>query len=101
MIIAHAYMQIQPDKEPVFLEEIRTLIQETRPEAGNIGYELMKSTERDDLYTMVEVWKDLEAASAHMASDHFTSFFQKAPAFMAAPLELKVFDGEPIQVEIP
>ena len=101
MIIAHAYMQIQPDKEPVFLEEVETLIQETRTEDGNINFELMKSTERDDLYTMVEVWKDLEVASAHMASEHFTSFFQKAPAFMAAPMELKVFNGEPVQVEIP
>lgn len=101
MIIAHAYMQIQPGKESVFLEEVNTLIQATRTGAGNISYELMKSTEQDNRYTMVEVWEDFEAASVHMASEHFTSFFQKAPSFMAAPMELKVFKGEPMEVEIP
>lgn len=98
MITIHAHMQIQPDQEHVFSEEIQALIQGTRTEAGNISFELMKSTEQDNRYTMVEVWKDLESTSTHTSSEHFTAFSQKAPTFMAAPMELKVFNGEPVQL---
>ena len=98
MIIVHAHLQIQPDQEQLFSEEIQALVQETRKEAGNISFELMKSTEQDNFYTVVELWKDLNALLAHAASEHYTAFSQKTPKFMAIPIELKVFDGEPVQV---
>ena len=98
MIIIHANLQVKPDQEQAFLEEIKTLLPATRAEEGNISYDLMKSTEQDYHYTMVEVWKDLEATAIHNATEHFTSFTEKAASFMAAPMELKVFSGEPVEI---
>ena len=98
MIIVHAHLQVQPDQEQLFSEEIQALVQETRKEAGNISFELMKSTEHANRYTVVELWKDLNALLAHAASEHYTAFSQEATTFMAAPIELKVFDGEAVQV---
>ena len=97
MIMIHANLQVKPDQEQAFLEETKALIQASRAEAGNIRYDLLKSTEQAGHFTMVEVWEDAEAVAAHNTSEHFTAFGQKASAFMAAPLELNVFSGEPVK----
>ena len=98
MIIIHAHLQIKSDQEQAFLEEAKILLPATRAEKGNISYDLMKSTEQDYRYTMVEVWKDLEATAIHNTSEHFTAFTQKATTFMAAPMDLRVFSGEPVKI---
>lgn len=97
MIIIHAHLQVKPDQEQAFLQEVKTLLAATRAEKGNISYDLMKSTEQDCHYTMVEIWKDVEATTAHNTSEHFTAFTQKAQTFMAAPMDLKIFSGEPLK----
>ncbi|MNI15662.1 putative monooxygenase YcnE [compost metagenome] len=96
MIIIHAHLQVKPDQEQAFLEEMKTLLPQTRAEEGNISYDLMKSVEQEHHYTMVELWKDVEATTSHNSSAHFTAFVQKAPTFMAAPMDLKVFGSEPL-----
>ena len=96
MIIIHANLKVKPDQEQAFLEEAKALILATRAEEGNISYELMKSTEQDHCYTMVELWKDTKATELHNKSEHFTAFVQKAQAILAAPMEVKVFSGEQI-----
>jgi len=97
MIIIHAKLQVKPDQEQAFLEETKTLLKASRAEEGNISYDLMKSTEQEYHYTMVELWKDAEATAIHNTSEHFTAFIQKAQEFMAAPMDLKVFSGEPVK----
>ncbi|MEC2057515.1 antibiotic biosynthesis monooxygenase [Peribacillus psychrosaccharolyticus] len=97
MIIIHAHLQVKPDQEQAFLEEGKILLSATRAEEGNISYDLMKSTEQEHHYTMVEVWKDVEATTLHNTSEHFTAFTQKAKTFMAAPMDLKVFSGEAVK----
>jgi len=96
MIIIHANLQVKPDQEQAFLEEMKSLLPLTRAEEGNISYDLMKNMEKDHHFTMVELWKDVEATTSHNTSAHFTAFVQKAPVFMAAPMDLKVFAGEPV-----
>lgn len=88
---------IKPEQEAVFLEEVKALLAATRAEEGNISYDLMKSTEQEHKYTMVELWKDMEAAGIHNTSARFTSFTQKAKELLAAPMELKIFSGEPLK----
>ncbi|WP_409368111.1 putative quinol monooxygenase [Lysinibacillus sp. 38-6] len=97
MIIIHAHLQVKPEQEQAFLQEAKTLLAATRAEEGNISYNLMKSTEQDCHYTMVEIWQDVEATAIHNTSEHFTAFTQKAQTFMAAPMDLKVFSGEPLK----
>lgn len=98
IIIIHAHLQIKPDQEQAFLEEAKILLPATRAEKGNISYDLMKSTEEDYHYTMVEIWTNIEATAIHNTSEHFTAFTQKAPTFMAAPMNLKVFSGETVNI---
>ena len=51
----------RPSKTTSILEEIQPLIHGSREESGNVSYDLYKDTEKESVYTMVEVWKD-EAA---------------------------------------
>ncbi len=97
-MIIHAHLQVKPDQEQAFLDACKTLVEASRLEVGNLSYDLMKSVEKAGHFTMVETWKDAEAIAAHNTSEHFTAFGQKAPAFMAAPMELKVFSGEPVKL---
>ncbi|MEK5643569.1 antibiotic biosynthesis monooxygenase [Paenibacillus rhizosphaerae] len=97
MIIVHAKLDILPEQEERFLKEANSLLAATRAEEGNISYELFKSVEQEHYYTMVEIWKDFGAVQAHNSSDHFQAFVQTAKTLLASPMELKVFQGEPVQ----
>ncbi|CAM3796035.1 putative quinol monooxygenase [Cytobacillus oceanisediminis] len=97
MIIIHAGFQVQPDKENDFLTEIRPLIEASKAEEGNISYDLLKDTEQAGSYTMVELWKDMDAVKFHNQTEHFTQFTAKASQFMAAPPQVKLFNANPIE----
>ena len=97
MIIIHAGFHINPVKKAAFLDEVRPLIAASRAEEGNISYNLMKDTEKDNVYTMVEVWKDEAAVESHNTSAHFTSFVGKAPEYLAAPLDVEAYEGNKLE----
>jgi len=96
MIIIHAEMKVNREVEAEFLESIQELIASSRAEAGNVSYKLLKDTDQDDTYVMVEQWKDDEAVGAHNASSHFQAFVAKAPNYLTAPLHVQAFAAQPI-----
>ncbi|WP_050183919.1 putative quinol monooxygenase [Domibacillus robiginosus] len=96
MIIIHARFQVNAAKEEAFLAQIRSLVEGSRAEAGNISYDLMKDTEQEQVYTMVEVWKDAEAVALHNTSSHFTAFVGQASEFLTAPLEVSSYEASPL-----
>ncbi|MED4462752.1 putative quinol monooxygenase [Metabacillus fastidiosus] len=98
MIIMHAKLHVNPVKEDAFLEEIQPLIASSREEEGNISYRLQKDTENENVYTMIEVWQDMQAVASHNSSDHFIKFTAKAQDFLAAPLEIEVFEGQKLKL---
>lgn len=98
MIIIHATFHIQPAKKDLFLKEIQPLITASKAENGNISYNLLKDTENENVFTMVEVWQDLQAVSLHNASEHFTAFVSKAKDFLTAPLDVQSFEGQPLKL---
>lgn len=97
LIIIHAVFQVRPDRKAQFLEEVKPLIAETKQEAGCISYDLFQHTEQENVYIMVETWKDSDAVSSHNASSHFKAFAGKAGEFLAAPLDVKVYNSEQIK----
>ena len=97
MILIHARFQVDPLKEPVFLAETASLIQASKEESGNLSYQLFKDTEQEHQFMMVEVWKDAAAVEAHNSSEHFTAFAAKAGQFLTAPLDIQVYDAQPLK----
>ncbi|MBL5766379.1 antibiotic biosynthesis monooxygenase [Heyndrickxia sporothermodurans] len=98
MIIVHATFQVNPAKENLFLEEIKSLIAASREENGNISYGIQKDVENEHVYMMIELWKDMDAAAGHNSSDHFTKFVAKAKDFLTAPVEIKAYEGQQLKL---
>ncbi|PLS02243.1 putative quinol monooxygenase [Neobacillus cucumis] len=98
MIIIHATFHINPEKLDMFLEEIQPLIAASREENGNVSYRLQKDVENENVFTMVEVWKDMQAVASHNSSEHFTKFVAKAKEFLTAPLEVQAFEGQTLKL---
>lgn len=96
MIIIHAEMKVNREVEAEFLESVQELIEASRAEAGNVSYKLLKDTDQDDTYLMIEQWKDQEAVAAHNASSHFQAFVAQATKFLTAPLQAQAFAGQSI-----
>lgn len=97
MIIIHAALTVLKEKEEEFLNEVKTLIEASRRESGNMQYDLMKDTETESAYMMIEVWKNQEAVEKHNTSEHYVQFGQKAQSFMAAPTDVKIFAGQEVK----
>ncbi|WP_409296271.1 putative quinol monooxygenase [Peribacillus sp. SCS-26] len=98
MIIIHATFHVNPARQDEFLAELQPLIAASREESGNVSYSLQKDTENENVFTMIEVWKDAGAVATHNQSSHFTSFVGKAKDFLTAPLDVKAFDGQPVKL---
>ncbi|MDT3428720.1 quinol monooxygenase YgiN [Paenibacillus forsythiae] len=94
MIIIHATFHVKPDKREVFLSEIQPLLAGSQAEEGNVYYDLYEHTENKNVFIMVEAWRDSEAVDIHNATPHFTGFVGKAEEFLAAPLDVKVYNAE-------
>lgn len=94
MIIIHAEMKVNGEREAEFLESVKELIEASRAEQGNESYKLLKDTEQDNTYLMVEQWKDQEAVGFHNASSHFQAFVAKAPKYLTAPLNVQAYAGQ-------
>ncbi|MGE6369860.1 putative quinol monooxygenase [Planococcus kocurii] len=99
MIINYVHLHLQPDQEHVFLKASKLLIQASRAEAGNVSYDLLKSTEQDFRYNVVEIWRDAQTFETHIATEHLATFLQQAPRFLAAPMDMHAFDGQPLHLQ--
>ncbi|MFC7371991.1 putative quinol monooxygenase [Fictibacillus iocasae] len=98
MIIIHAELQVNIAKEEAFLHEVQDLIAASQQEEGNVSYSLKRDVENPSHFTMVEVWKDIEAVQFHNSTDHFKAFNGKATQYLAAPPAIKLYDGQELQL---
>lgn len=64
-------------------------------EPGNRLYELFKSTNLSDSYTLVEIYKDDAALQAHRASPHMAANRPLTAPFFAAPPVMHMFTVVP------
>ncbi|UKS29687.1 antibiotic biosynthesis monooxygenase [Paenibacillus sp. HWE-109] len=97
MIILHANLQVNPARNDDFLREVKALVAASRVEDGNIAYNLYLDIEKECTYTMVEIWENLDAVASHNKSDHLKTFVSRAREFLAAPLIIKSYKGEPLE----
>ncbi|MFE4713741.1 MULTISPECIES: putative quinol monooxygenase [unclassified Paenibacillus] len=97
MIIIHAVFHVKPERREQFLTEVKPLIASSQTEEGNLAYELYEQSGQDNVFIMVETWRDAEAVAAHNASSHFTGFAGQAGEFLSAPLDVKVYNAEQVR----
>jgi quinol monooxygenase YgiN len=92
MIIVFATITLKSGKSQEFLEISKNLISNTRLEDGSIDYDLYASTEVDDVFLVVEKWKNEEVLNEHMETVHFKKFVDEASPIFAKDLELVQYE---------
>ncbi|WP_321423407.1 putative quinol monooxygenase [uncultured Methanobacterium sp.] len=94
MIIVTATITGKPGKRDELISKSQDVIKSTRLEQGNISYELLASTEDDDVLLMFEKWKNKEALDTHMQTKHFKSFGSAIEDLVAKELEITIYSAE-------
>jgi quinol monooxygenase YgiN len=91
MIIVTAMMNVKPGKKDAFILDAKELVVTTRQEKGCISYDLLASTEDEDLLVMLEKWENIESLNAHMETDHFKKFGGTIERFLTKEIEIKSY----------
>ena len=94
MIIVTATITGKPGKRDELIFRSQDVIKSTRLEQGNISYELLASTEDEDVLLMFEKWENREVLDAHMQTEHFKAFGAAIEDLMAKELEIVIYSAD-------
>lgn len=85
----------KPGQEAALKADLTALIAPTQKDPGYLAYDLYESTQRPGEFVLVEAWSSKELLAAHLDTPHLNGFKAKAPALLAAPMEVKLFSELP------
>ena len=79
MIFIVLKAEIRPEKRDDWLAGVRQYTADVRAEPGNLSFDAYESLDTPNEFTIVETFKDSDAGSAHVATEHATKFFEFFP----------------------
>jgi len=94
-IITVAIVRVKPGTEEAFKEAATRILEPTREEAGNNGYDFFQSISSPNDFTTYEQWRSQEDLDKHMQSAHMKEFFQEVQNyFLPGYPQLKTFPAQ-------
>ena len=96
MIIVTATITVKKGNRDELISKSQNVITSTRQEQGNISYELLASTEDENVLMMFEKWESKEALDAHMQTEHFKAFGAAIEDIVAKELEIAIYAAEKV-----
>ena len=69
-----ATVTVKPEYKEDVLKAIKTVVDATRKEPGNIFYDVFKDVKNPLKFVFIETWKSQEAIDSHNKSVHFNDF---------------------------
>ncbi|MDQ1041122.1 quinol monooxygenase YgiN [Streptomyces sp. V3I8] len=88
MIIITAKFRVLPEHADTWPDITREFTEATRDEPGCLWFDWSRSVEDPTEYVLVEAFRDEEAGSAHVTSDHFAKARDALPAHLARTPEI-------------
>lgn len=88
MVVLMAKNRIYPEKREAFLALAKTLVEESRKEAGCLQYDLVADTNQENVYYFLEKYQDDAALQAHQTSSHFQSIVPQFADLRPKPSEV-------------
>ncbi len=79
MIFITAKFPVRPEDADAWPEISRNFTEATRAEAGCLWFAWSRSLDDPNEYVLVEAFRDGEAASTHVTSDHFRAAQEELP----------------------
>src|SRR5439155_674421 len=71
------YLEVMPTARANAMTMVRQFRDATRKEAGNLRAEAVTQTNRQNHFTVIELWRDSKAAEAHSMAPHTRAFREK------------------------
>ena len=84
----------KPEAADRVAQLLPTLAAESRQEPGNISYSIARDLERPNVFTIVEVYEDADAFTAHRQSAHFASIGKMQIIPMLESREVVGYSGD-------
>ena len=69
-----ATVTVKPEYREDVLKAIKTVVDATRKESGNIFYDVFEDIKNPLKFVFIEIWKSQEAIDSHNNSPHFNDF---------------------------
>ena len=88
-VVAHVDVP-QPSKDAC-IGELKTLVEASRKDAGNLMFEVVQQTSRPNHFTVLEVWQDQKAFDGHAVADHTKKFRAALGPMLGAPYEDRIY----------
>ncbi len=86
-----AHFRAQEGKGAELGELLESLIEPTRAEPGNIGYELLANLDDERNFTFIEEYQDGDALDAHFKTSHIEAALARLPELLAEELDLRTY----------
>lgn len=84
MIFIVVKFETKPEWTDRWPELVASLSTATRAEPGNLWFEWSRSLANEREYVLIEAFRDAEAGSAHVNSDHFRQAVTQLPQALAS-----------------
>jgi quinol monooxygenase YgiN len=82
VIFISAKFRVLPDHADDWADITREFTNATRAESGNLWFDWSRSLDDPTEYVLVEAFRDGEAGSAHVQSDHFKAAIAALPQYL-------------------
>jgi quinol monooxygenase YgiN len=92
VIIVSGEIVIEAGAEEGVQDEVRTMVSETRKEAGCINYSFALDMMDPTMVRIYECWESQEALAAHMQSPHMAAFRETIGKVGPKSVNVKFFD---------
>jgi len=76
-VYAVTHVDVIPPRKDDGLALLKQLAEDSRRDAGNIGFDVLQQTSRPNHFTVVEAWTDRSALDAHIAAAHTRQFRER------------------------
>jgi quinol monooxygenase YgiN len=73
-IYAVTHVDFIPPKKDEGIAALKELVAPSRQDAGNVRFDVLQQTSRQNHLTVVEIWRDLAALDGHAVAAHTKKF---------------------------
>lgn len=92
MIFITATFRVRPEHADDWPEIARAFTEATRAEEGCLWFDWSRSLDDPREYVLVEAFRDRDAGSAHVGSDHFKDAQETLPTYLSETPRIITFE---------
>jgi quinol monooxygenase YgiN len=86
-----AFLKAKPGKRKDLEKMLKTVIEHTQSEPGNIAYVMHRSTKNPDELMFDEIWADMKSLEDHLKMPHMQSALPKMRDLLEVPLRIETY----------